>query len=416
MSKTPEALYQEREKRVLDAIALKVPDRVPVLTFYGFFPAKYAGFTVEEVMYDPEKLWEAEWKALTDFPSDMAHNPFPLRFLGPLLETLDFQQLVWPGHGLSSNDTYQFVEGEYMKAEEYDHFLLDPTDFMIRRYWPRIYGALKPFEKLPPLHGFITYYMGTPHGFAPFSSPDLIQALEVLKKAGEKSAQVASYSRRFVQEAKDRGFPIQVGGLSQAPFDTLGDFFRGTRGQMLDMYRRPDKLIQACEKLLPFMIEMGVNAAKASGIPRVFIPIHKGLDGFMSMEQFKKFFWPTLRELMVAFINEGLTPCPLWEGNCTSRLEIIKDIPAGKACYAFEATDLIKAKAILGDTVCIRGNVPLSILATGTPEQVKATCKTLIDTVGKDGGFIMDASTGLDDARPENVRAMFEFTREYGVY
>ncbi|MBA4395041.1 MAG: hypothetical protein C0407_15935, partial [Desulfobacca sp.] len=391
MSKTPEELYREREKRVLDAIALKVPDRVPVLVFYGFFPAKYSGLTVEEVMYNPEKLWEAEWKAFTEFPSDMAHNPYPLRFLGPLLETLDFKQLVWPGHGLSSNDTYQFVEGEYMKAEEYDHFLLDPTDFMIRRYWPRIYGAFKAFEKLPPLHGFITYYMGTPHGFAPFSSPDLIEALEVLKKAGENSALLASYSRKFVEEAKTQGFPIQVGGICQAPFDTLGDFFRGTKGQMLDMYRRPEKVIQACEKLLPIMLEMGVKSAKASGIPRVFIPIHKGLDGFMSMAQFNKFFWPTLRELMVALINEGLTPCPLWEGNCTSRLEIIKDIPVGKACYSFEATDLIKAKEILGDTVCIRGNVPLSILATGTPEQVKATCKKLIDTVGKDGGFIMDA-------------------------
>ena len=152
------------------------------------------------------------------------------------------------------------------------------------------------------------------------------------------------------------------------------------------------------------------------GFPEVFIPIHKGLDGFMSMEQFKKFFWPTLRELMVALIDEGLTPCPLWEGNCTSRLEVIKDIPAGKACYAFEATDLFKAKEILGDTVCIRGNVPLSILATGTPDDVRACCKKLIDTVGKGGGYIMDASTGLDDARPENVRALFDFTREYGVY
>jgi uroporphyrinogen-III decarboxylase len=258
--------------------------------------------------------------------------------------------------------------------------------------------------------------MGTPHGFAPFSLPDVTAALDVLKKAGEKSARISQYSRKFMQEAKDQGFPIQVGGLSQAPFDTLGDFFRGTKGQMLDMYRRPEKVLRACEKLLPFMIEMGVNACKASGIPRVFIPIHKGLDGFMSMDQFKKFFWPTLRELMIALINEGLTPCPLWEGNCTSRLEIIKDIPAGKACYAFEATDLFKAKEILGDTVCIRGNVPLSILATGTPEQVKEYCKKLIDMVGKDGGFIMDASTGLDDAKPENVRAMFEFTREYGVY
>jgi uroporphyrinogen-III decarboxylase len=136
----------------------------------------------------------------------------------------------------------------------------------------------------------------------------------------------------------------------------------------------------------------------------------------MSMAQFKKFYWPTLRELMVALINEGLNPCPLWEGDCTSRLEVIKDIPPGKACYAFEATDMVKAKGILGDTICIRGNVPLSILATGKPEDVKAYCKKLIDIVGKGGGYIMDSSTGLDDAKPENVKAMFEFTREYGVY
>ena len=185
---------------------------------------------------------------------------------------------------------------------------------------------------------------------------------------------------------------------------------------MLDMYRRPEKVIQACEKLLPFMIEMGVNAARASGVPRIFIPIHKGLDGFMSMDQFKKFFWPTLRELMMALIKEGLIPCPLWEGDCTSRLEIIKDLPPGKACYAFEATDIFKAKEILGKTICLRGNVPLSLLATGTPEEVKAYCRKLIDLVGKDGGFIMDSSTGLDDARTENVKAMFEVTREYGNY
>jgi uroporphyrinogen-III decarboxylase len=136
----------------------------------------------------------------------------------------------------------------------------------------------------------------------------------------------------------------------------------------------------------------------------------------MSEAQFKKFYWPTLRELMTALINEGLIPCPLWEGDCTSRLEIIKDIPAGKACYAFEATNMAKAKEILGDTVCIRGNVPLSLLATGKPDDVRAYCKKLIDNVGKGGGFILDSSTSLDDAKLENVKAMFDFTREYGVY
>ena len=185
---------------------------------------------------------------------------------------------------------------------------------------------------------------------------------------------------------------------------------------MLDMYRKPDKVLKACEKLLPYMIDMGVKPAKASGNPRVFIPLHKGLDGFMSLDQFKKFFWPTLRELMVALINEGLVPIPFWEGNCESRLEVIKDIPAGKACYKFESTDMIKAKKVLGDTVCIRGNVPLSILVGGTPDDVRQYCKKLIDVAGKGGGFIMDTATGVDDAKIENVKAMFDFTREYGVY
>lgn len=409
-------LYQQREKRVQDAIALRVPDRVPVLVLFAFFPARYCGMTIQELMYDPEKLFQTQWKTMVDFEPDMDNNPFGLRYLGPILETLDFKPLKWPGHGLTSDHTYQYVEGEYMKVEEYDHFLLDPTDFMIRKFWPRIFGTLQGLQQLPPLHNIISYYLGISMGFRAFAQPEVKAALETLVKAGEKSLEIATYSSRFTQQAREAGFPMQYGAVTQAPFDTLSDFFRGMKGTMLDLYRRPQKVIQACEKLLPFMLEMAVNGTRASGNPRVFIPIHWGLDSFMSPEQFKKFFWPTLRELMVALIHEGLNPCPLWEGNCTARLEIIKDIPAGKACYAFEATDMVKAKEILGGTVCIRGNVPLSIMATGTPDKVRAYCKTLIDTVAKGGGYIMDTSTGLDDAKPENVKALFDFTREYGVY
>jgi uroporphyrinogen-III decarboxylase len=416
MSQATAELYRQREKRVEDAMALRVPDKVPVMAMFSFFPARYAGFTAQEVMYDPEKMMAAQLKAMLDFKPDMDVNPYGTRFLGPLLDALDFKQLKWPGHGVAPHLTYQYVEAEYMKAEEYDHFLLDPTDFMFRRYWPRICGALKGFEKLPPLHNIISYYMGLSTGFSPFSLPEVGEALDVLKTAGKKSMEVVSYGRQFTQRAKELGFPLQYGAMSQAPYDTLSDFFRGMKGTMLDMYRQPEKVVAACEKLLPFMLEMAVNASRATGNRRVFIPIHWGLDNFMSRDQFKKFFWPTLRELMVGLINEGLNPCPLWEGNCTSRLEIIKDIPVGKACYAFEATDMVKAKEILGDRICIRGNLPLSILVTGTPEAVKDHCKKLIDTVGQGGGYIMDASTGLDDAKPENVKAMFEFTREYGVY
>ncbi len=411
-----EELYREREKRINDAIGLRVPDRVPIMVSFGFFTARYAGFTNEEVMYDPEKLWEAQWKTTHAFPQDAERDPYGLTLLGPLLDILSFRQIKWAGGGLPPNASYQFVEGEYMKAEEYDHFLLDPSDFIVRVYLPRICGKLGGLAKLPSLHSIISYSMGLPYGLAPFSLGEVQESLEVLTRAGAESVRVASYAKRFREEVRKQGFPLQLGGFTQAPFDTLGDYFRGTKGVMLDMYRRPEKIIKACEMLLPLMIESGVGGYKGTGNPRIFIPLHKGLDGFMSLEQFKRFFWPTLRDLMMGLIAEGLTPCPFFEGDCTSRLEVIKDIPEDKAIYKFESTDLVKAKDVLGDRVCIRGGIPISVLATGTPQEIGTRCRDVIKTVGRGGGFIMDASTGLDDVSPENVRAFFDYTREYGAY
>ncbi|MGD0662289.1 MAG: uroporphyrinogen decarboxylase family protein [Syntrophorhabdales bacterium] len=366
-------------------------------------------------MYDAEKILEASLKVMIEFEPDMDLSPYASLFYGATLDALDSKQLAWPGHGVAPDVSFQFVEDERMKPDEYDEFFTDMTGFMMRKFWPRAYGALKGFEKLPPLSNLYTH-SAFALGSGAFASPDVQEAFAALHRVGQVSAENASFSTRYTDEARKAGFPTQFGGQVLAPFDRLSDYFRGTKGAMIDMYRRPSQVIKACERILPIAIGQAVAAAKSSGNPRIFIPLHKGLDGFMSEEQFKKFYWPTLRELMIELINEGLIPCPLWEGVCTSRLEMIKDIPPGKACYAFEGTDLFLAKQILGDTVCIRGNVPLSLLATGSPDDIRAYCKKLIDVVGREGGFIMDASTVLDDAKPENVKAMFEFTKEYGRY
>jgi uroporphyrinogen-III decarboxylase len=409
--KNNEAMYKEREKRIKDAIELRVPDRVPVTASFYFFPARYYGYTIQEVMYDPEKMMEVQLKAAREFQPDLAQNPYGLLFLGPILEALDFQQMQWAGRQLGPDVPFQFVEGEYMKADEYDHLFSDPMDFLVRKYWPRISGALKVFGNLPAFTNF-TNFMG--HGsFGMFAGPEMQQALEAVKKAAQEAERVGAYSRRFEETTHDEGFPTQGGGACTAPFDLLGDFLRGTKGLMLDMYRRPEVVLKAVEMLLPLEIERGVTTAKRSGSTLVFIPLHKGLDGFMSPEQFTRFYWPTLRELVLALIKEDLTPYLFWEGDCTSRLPIIGDIPAGKAIYRFESTDIFKAKDALRDKVCIRGNVPISLLATGTPEDTKAYCKKAIDYVGEGGGFFLDASAGVTDANPENLRTMFEFSREY---
>ncbi len=414
MNGTAAALCREREKRVLAAIALEVPDRVPLVCNFGFFPARYKGLTFQQAMYDRERTMQAWVATMAEFQPDMYENPFGIRFLGRILEALDFRQLRWPGHGCHPMASYQYVEGEYLRAEEYPQFLGDLTDFMIRTYWPRVFGALEGFRDLPPPSAIISYYMGLLH-FGAFDTPEIERAFAAIQQAGRAAREIVDAIRAYDAAMKEIGIPPQFGALCQAPFDTLSDFFRGTKGAMLDMFRHPEELLAASGKLLPMMLEMGRGARKR-GIPRVFIPLHKGLDGFMSPEQFRRFFWPSLRELVVGLVAEGLTPFLLWEGDCTSRLETIADVPAGKVVYWFERTDIFRAKEVLGARVCLRGNVPLALMCTGTPDDVRGYCKRLIDVAGKDGGFIMDCATVLDDARAENVHALFEFTRDYGIY
>jgi hypothetical protein len=417
VGRTGEELYAERSRRVQDAIALKTPDRVPIwFQDASFFPAKYAGITFREAMYDDEKLFAAYRKTFIDFEPDIYFNPgHALHTPGDAVDALDCKQVILPGNGIPVNHSFQFVEGEYMKAEEYDELLDDPTGFTITKYLPRVYGTLKPLENLPPLKGLLLGYFGTPLSAAMVSA-EIVGALQSFHKAGLIVQKHAAVADSFIKEMAGLGFPLACGAITLAPFDLIGDTLRGLRGILMDMYRCPDKLLAAIDKITPLMIGLAVAQAKMSGCPGVFIPLHKGSDGFMSLEQFSIFYWPSLKKLMLTLIDHGLTPCPFFEGIYTQRLDYLADLPKGKILGFFDNSDIHKAKDILGNTMCMSGFMPLSLLQTGTTESVKAYARKLIDVVGKGGGFIMGPKTAMDEARPDLVKVWFDFTKEYGVY
>jgi len=104
------------------------------------------------------------------------------------------------------------------------------------------------------------------------------------------------------------------------------------------------------------------------------------------------------------------------EGSYNKRLEIIRDLPRGAVLWHFDQTDMAKAKEIFGNTACIVGNVPSSLLCTGTPQQVKEYCRQLIEVCGRGGGFILTGGASIDKGNPGNLRAMMEAAKEYGVY
>jgi len=410
VTKTPEQLYKERAKRVEDAIQLKIPDRVPVVLALSFFPAKYTGVTCEDAFYNPAKWKEAVKKTAVDFAPDMCSTVNAVS--GGALEAIDFKQIRWPGHGVSPNHTFQFVEGEYMLADEYDAFFKDPSGFMVRTYLPRVCGTLEAFTKLPPLSMFFGYTTL----LATIGMPNLDQAIESLLKARQEALKWNAEMMPLPAELEELGFPPFSRAATFAPFDIIADRLRGMRGSMLDMYRQPDNLIKACELVLPLMLDSAIAAAKRTGISRIFIPLHKGAEGFMSSKQFETFYWPTFKALLLGLIDAGITPCPFFEGDYTSRLEYLLELPRGKVVGHFDASDIVKTKEILGNNMCIQGNVPSSLLQTGNPQDIKDYCKMLIDVVGRGGGFIMGPRSSIDEVKPENLKAMIDFTKEYGVY
>jgi hypothetical protein len=410
-----EKSYKERATRIKDAIQMKkLPDRVPVCIFPSFYPVYYAGMTPHDAMYDYEKNNAAFKKFIVDFAPDgniSAYVPGP----GKFFEILDYKLYSWPGHGVSPNHSYQANEGEYMTVEEYDDLIEDPSNYFYKTYLPRVFGALGPWQQLPTVTGILEMY-GVAGNFIPFGLPPVQEAFKALFQAGEEALKWGGAMGAFGADMMANGYPTTVAGYTKAPFDVIGDTLRGTRGVMVDMYRTPDKLLKAMDMLVPIMIKMGVGAAKAAGNPFIFIPLHKGADGFLSDEQYRKFYWPTLRRVIMALIDEGIVPFPAAEGGYNSRLEIVRNLPKGKTMWLLDQIDMAKAKKTLGQVACLAGNMPSALLNLGTPQQIKDYAKKLIDSCAKGGGYIMCNGSFFDEAKPENIHAMVDFTKEYGVY
>lgn len=417
MGKTPGELYQEREKRISDVIQLKEPDRVPIW-FHDtcFFPARYVGMTFEEAMYDNDKLFAAYKKTMAYFEPDAYSSPHTaVHVPGKTHESLDVKQIKWPGHGVSPHHSFQYVEGEYMKADEYDALLDDPTDFTIRHYLPRTLGTMSPLSTIPPIKILLNGYFSLSSAEA-FAKPAVADALKAFYESGLAIQKHMSALSSFYEDMKALGFPLSFVSGSIAPFDLISDTLRGMRGLMLDMFRQPDKVLAAIDKMLQMLIGMISATAEASGNPAVFIPLHRGADGFMSPKQFETFYWPSLKKLILALIDKGLIPCPFFEGDYTSRLEYLTELPRGKVIGQFDTTDPVKAKEIVGDTMCIAGMMPLSLLQTGSFENIKKYAGKLIDVVGRGGGFIMGPRGSMDECDPARVKIWVDFTKEYGVY
>jgi hypothetical protein len=211
--------------------------------------------------------------------------------------------------------------------------------------------------------------------------------------------------------------PAAFCGMLRAPLDILADKFRGYIGLSFDLQEMPEKVLAACEALMPHLGYLALTSADPERLLPVPFWMHRGCTPFVSKRHFETIFWPTVQPVVEALWEQGNQVLFYAEGKWDAHLTRFAELPAGSIIYHIDRSDPRRVHEVLGDRFCLSGGVPNTLLAFGTQDDVKAHCRKLIETVGAEGGYIMDASAIMqNDTTIENLKAMTDATLEFGVY
>ena len=294
VGKSNEQLLAERGKRLQDAMELKQPDRIPINVPVSYLLAEYGGITHRELQDNVDLAQEILEKFAVEFEPDtiigLFNSPRPSVALGD-------RMTKWPGYSLPDSGSFQFDEHEFMKGEDYDAFLRDPSDWAIRTYLPRVFKELEGLQYLPPLgmFAFGHYNLGN---LPMLAAPPVAAALQALNRAIQaalaerrEDGRVSrphgwrSASRPLLGRLADRGaVRLHVRHAARHARHHAGHAApaREAAGRRTSGARLPARVRH--------------RFAKATGLKAAFIPLHRGSDGFMSLTQFEKFYWPQLKE------------------------------------------------------------------------------------------------------------------------
>ncbi len=372
-------LFADREKRIQAAVNLEARDRVPVICADDAFSWAYAGISMKEYMTDNEKMMTARERFHRDFQTDMAYvPPAPM---DPLTLVVGSPCLVrMPGDDLPEDSVFQLVETEIMTVDDYEYAIENGYMQLLIKLLPKLRPGVKDVEE----------------------------------KFLAKLEWASGLFHTNVERLKAVGVPCWGGGGMESPFGVLS-MLRSYEKFCLDIYRRPELVTRTVEKFTEEIAQMAVVSCKyLSGVPRAIIGLHRESSSFFSPDQFEQFALPQIKRLVEVLSGEDIITILHCDGDWTPNLPYLTDLPRGKCVLDLDAaTDIFKAKELLGDRMCIDGNVMEIMLSFGTVGEVEAHCRKLIDVVGKDGGFILKGEIPKE-ARHENIRAMIHTARIYG--
>ena len=391
--------YAERLNRYKIAMRNEKADRIPIRPFVAEFTAKYAGYTCQEVTHDYENAFAAARRCAADFDWDAVGGNMVYVWTG-LAQAVGLKYYAIPGIDVPSDVGFQYKEPPeseaFMKADEYDQLTRDPTGFLLNVWLPRVSTEIGNGDG--------------PSGLYRNNLALLKGGMGMLSYFNAFGAQ----NKRLKEEC---GVVPAISGILKAPFDIIADKLRGYLGLCMDLFECPDKVLAACEALMPHLLHTALSGADPDKNVPIAIWMHRGCVPFISHHHFETIYWPTLKPIIEEIWAKGHQVLFYAEGKWGEHLDAFAELPDQSIIYHVDRDDIFDVHRRIGHKFCLSGGVSNYLLGYGSPDEVRQCCRKIIDGVARDGGYIMDASAIIQsDARIENIRAMTECTREYGEY
>ena len=368
-----------RQERFEAAVALEIPDRVPVMPLMTAFAVRSQGLTQGEAWRDPAKGARAmldTFKDLGGFDKLYKTNLFWPMIGGRFCSTP--VRMLLPGRQLPEDALNQIDERELFSRDDYDKIAAVGWNSFWDEHYEKVSRGRSMTRFINSQNQFLNRYIN----------------------------EIENCHRNDIHPL----FGAYVDSLTMA-FSMARTLTQFT----MDLFEVPEKVKAAMNSTCDDLIQNALDVIARTKIPLVFIVLERGSGFYYRTEIFEQFEWPYLQRYVDAFISEGITPWFHFDTDWGLNLPYLKQFPKGKCvCDLDSTTDIFQAKEILDGHMCISGDVPAALLTLGTADDVRRYCRRLIDEIGRDGGFFL--TTGCEcpiDAKFENVKAMIDTAKSY---
>jgi uroporphyrinogen-III decarboxylase len=370
------AVYRERLARIRSTVALEPVDRIPFVFMGSAFAPRFLGVSIAAFCSDPDLRVDVTLEAMDRLGGHFdGINMLPAGRISAALSGMWLSRVAIPGRDLPEDSLWQVDEAEVMRVDDYDAIIEQGWSSFLRSYMPRV-----------------------------------IDVAELDANRSWLGANLETVVQRF----RERGYVPVSCGATTIPFECLCGG-RSMQEFYLDLHRMPDKVKAALDAIQPDLIRAGLETARRSGVPAVWVGGWRAASAMLSPKMWNEFVFPYYLELVHQLAERDVVSVLHFDHDWTRDLSRLRELPARRCILNLDGwTDIRRAKEILGDHMAIMGDVPAPLLATGTPDDVYGYVRDLARDVGPTGLILCPGCDAPIDAKPGNMQAFVAASLDFG--